>query len=98
MTVELGYDYEKTTALMQNFSQKIVDDLKAWTLTLDPKKCVPKNLTYKQLVLFYNACDGDVEQSKICIEKYYLYKKNAPEIFDDRDFTRDDIKEAIDNM
>lgn len=84
MPVELEYDYEAATASMDKFSQEDINYLKEWTQNLDKTKCVPKDLSDKQLVLFYNACYGDLERTKVCIEKYYSCRKNAPEFFDNR--------------
>lgn len=87
MPVELEYDYEATTASMDMFSQDDINHLKQWTQNLDKTKYVPKDLSDKQLVLFYNACYGELDRTKTCIEKYYSCRKNAPEFFDNRRVT-----------
>lgn len=84
MPIELEYDYAAATAAMDKFSQDDVNNLKEWTQNLDKSKYVPKDLTDKQLVLFYNACYGDLERTKACVEKYYSCRKNSPEFFDNR--------------
>ncbi|XP_028170310.1 alpha-tocopherol transfer protein-like [Ostrinia furnacalis] len=84
MPVELEYDYAAATSAMDTFSQDDINYLKQWTQNLDKSKYVPKDLTDKQLVLFYNACYGDLERTKTCVEKYYSCRKNSPEFFDNR--------------
>ncbi|KPI99047.1 PREDICTED: alpha-tocopherol transfer protein-like [Papilio xuthus] len=84
MPVELEFDYNAATAAMDIFSQDDINFLKQWTQKLDKSKYVPKDLSDKQLLLFYNACYGDLDKTKTCIEKYYSFRKNAPEFFDSR--------------
>lgn len=94
----MAFDYEKATAAMETFSQKDIDDLKSWVSTLDPIKYIPKDMTDKQLVLFYNACEGNMVKTKICLEKYFSYKKNAPEFFDNRDVTLEDVLPSLEAL
>lgn len=96
MPVELEYDYNETTAAMDKFSQADINELRQWTLKLDKSKYVPKDLTDKQLVLFYNACYGDMDKTKACIEKYYSCRKNAPELFDNRVLKTEELKLSAD--
>ncbi|XP_026755014.3 alpha-tocopherol transfer protein-like [Galleria mellonella] len=92
MPVELEYDYAAATAALDKFSQADIDALRNWTVNLDKSKYVPKDLSDKQLVLFYNGCYGDMEKAKTCIEKYYSYRKSASEFFDNRYVTSDELK------
>ncbi|XP_021205419.1 alpha-tocopherol transfer protein-like isoform X1 [Bombyx mori] len=94
MPVDLEFDYKQSTASMDIFSQSSIDELRAWTEKLDKSKYVPKDLSDKQILLFYNACYGDVERTKSCIEKYYSCRKNAPEFFDNRYLHLEDMKNA----
>ncbi|CAG9791242.1 unnamed protein product [Diatraea saccharalis] len=98
MPVELEYDYESVTASMDIFSEDDINSLRQWTQNLDKSKYVPKDLTNKQLVLFYNACYGDLDRTKVCIEKYYSCRKNAPEFFDNRRTTTTEIVPVIDAL
>lgn len=91
---DLEFDYESTTAAMDKFSQDDINELRYWTQTLDKSKYVPKDLTDKQFVLFYNACYGDMEKTRACIEKYYNCRKNAPELFDHRVLKSEELKAA----
>ncbi|CAK1589971.1 unnamed protein product [Parnassius mnemosyne] len=92
MTVELEYDYDAATANMDTFSQNDIDFLQQWAQKLDKSKYVPKDLTNKQLLLFYSACYGDIDKTKTCIEKYYRFRRSSPEFFDDRYLYSEELK------
>lgn len=94
MNVDLEYDYEQAIAAIECFSQDDINSLKSWTQTLDKSKYVPKDLTNKQLLLFHNACYGDMEKTKTCIERYYNIRKNAPEFFEQRNMDSEELKSA----
>ncbi|CAB3224773.1 unnamed protein product [Arctia plantaginis] len=93
MLVDLDFNYEETTAAMVKFRQEDIEELRQWSIKIDNSKCIPKNLSDKQIVLFYNVCYGDLEKTKMCIEKYYTYRNNAPELFDYR-IWNPDLKQA----
>lgn len=92
MPVDLEFDYAAATAAMDKFSQEDINELRQWTQKLDKSKYVPKDLTDKQLVLFYNACYGDMDKTRACIEKYYSCRKNGPELFDNRILKTEELK------
>ncbi|CAH0713490.1 unnamed protein product, partial [Brenthis ino] len=98
MPVDLEYDFDAAVASMDIFSQTDFDRVKDWTQKLDKSKYVPKDMTDKQLLLFYNACYGDVEKTKACIEKYYNLRKNTPEMFDNRIIGSDELQPSIDAL
>ncbi|XP_073948034.1 alpha-tocopherol transfer protein-like isoform X2 [Choristoneura fumiferana] len=98
MPLEMEFDYDATTAVMDKFSQSDIDLLREWTLGLDINKCVPKDLTDQQIVLFYHACYGNLEKTKICIEKNYAQRKNAPEMFDNRIVFSDELKPSTESI
>lgn len=98
MVVDLEYDYNAAVASMDIFSQEDFDALKQWTQKLDKSKYVPKDLTDKQLLLFYNACYGDLERTKVCIEKYYQLRKSAPEMFDNRVLSAEDVQTSVEAL
>lgn len=50
-----------------------------------PVPGVPSDITEKQLALFLNACNKDVEYTRKVMEAHYLARKNAPEFFNNRD-------------
>lgn len=95
MSVELEYDYIEATASMDKFSQDDINEVRSWTEKLDKSKYVPKDLTDKQILLFYNACYGELDKTKTCIEKYYSCRKNAPEFFENRVLTTEEMKKAV---
>lgn len=98
MLVDLEFDYDAAVASMDIFSQADFDIIKEWTQKLDKSKYVPKDLSDKQLLLFYNACYGEVEKTKMCIEKYYNLRKNTPEIFDNRVLSADDLQPSTEAL
>ncbi|XP_059054821.1 alpha-tocopherol transfer protein-like [Achroia grisella] len=98
MSVELEYDYAAATASMDKFSQADIDALREWSVNADKSKYIPKDLTNKQLLLFYNACYGDVEKAKTCVEKYYSYRKSASDFFDNRNVNSDELKPLINDI
>lgn len=55
----------------------------------------PNDITDKQLALFLNACNKDVEYTRKVIESYYEAKRNAPELFDNRDPTSPKIQQCL---
>ncbi|CAB3227925.1 unnamed protein product [Arctia plantaginis] len=89
MFTDLEFNYKITTEAMDKFCQNDIEKLRVWTQNLDKTKCVPRDLTDKQLVLFYNACYGDMANTKLCIEKYYQCRKDFPEFFNNRVFNAD---------
>lgn len=98
MTVELEYDYVAATKAMDVFSQNDIDHLQQWTQKLDKSKYVPKDLTNKQFLLFYNACYGNLDKTKTCIEKFYAFRKNAPEFFESRIINSDELKQSTEAL
>ncbi|CAK1589967.1 unnamed protein product [Parnassius mnemosyne] len=98
MTVELEYDYDAATANMDTFSQDDIEVLRQWTQKLDKSKYVPKDLTNKQLLLFYNACYGDIDKTKTCIEKYYGFRRSSPEFFDGRVINSEELKPSVEAL
>lgn len=60
-----------------------------------PIKGAPLDITDKQLSLFLNACDKNVDYTRKVIESYYLARKNAPELFDERDPTSEKVQQCL---
>ncbi|XP_034828195.1 alpha-tocopherol transfer protein-like isoform X1 [Maniola hyperantus] len=98
MVVDLEYDFNAAIASMDIFSQQDFDSLKQWIQKLDKSKFVPKDLTDKQLLLFYNACYGNLDRTKVCIEKYYQLRKNAPEMFDNRILSSEEVQPSVEAL
>ncbi|XP_053617497.1 alpha-tocopherol transfer protein-like isoform X2 [Plodia interpunctella] len=98
MSVELEYDYDAAVASLDFFTQEDFNSLREWTQKTDKSKYIPKDLTDKQLLLFYNACDGDLLRTKTCIEKYYYCRKNTPDFFDSRAVYSDEMKPMVEAL
>ncbi|GBP54365.1 hypothetical protein EVAR_50778_1 [Eumeta japonica] len=98
MPVELEFDFKEKCSAMEIFSQKDIDELHSWIQNLDKSKYVPKDLSNKQLLLFYNACYQDLNKTKTCIEKYYDIRHNAPELFDNRIISSADLKPSVEAL
>ncbi|XP_055375202.1 alpha-tocopherol transfer protein-like [Condylostylus longicornis] len=62
-----------------------------------PDNC-PSNITDKQLLLFFNACNFKTEYALNVIKIYYNCRKNAPEHFDNRDPYSDEIQQCLENQ
>lgn len=66
--------------------QENIDKLSQWTKVQD----LPQ-ITEKQMCLFLLACENNIDNTKKCIISYYCERKNAPELFDNRNTEREDI-------
>ncbi|XP_072934191.1 alpha-tocopherol transfer protein-like [Epargyreus clarus] len=97
MPVELEFDFDAAVASVDVYSQDDIEHLRQWTQKLDKSKYIPKDLTDKQLLLFCNACYGDLDKTKACIERYYAIRKSTPEIFSNRVLS-DELKPSIEAL
>lgn len=70
-----------------------LEDIKRLREDLSPG--TPEEITDKQLVLFLNACGNDQDYTRKVIREYYKARKNAPEYFNNRDPTSDQITQAF---
>lgn len=98
MPVEMDFDYATAAKSMDKFSQEDINLLREWTQKTDKSKYIPKDLTDKQLLLFYNACYGDMDKTKICIEKFYCCRKHTPEFFDNRVINSPELKQSLETL
>lgn len=89
MDYELGYDLDE--ALKRECIS--ISDLKA--LRTPPVDGVPLNVTDKQLLLFYNGCNKDVEFSRKVMKIYYDSRRNTPEHFSSRDPKSDKLQQCF---
>nr|CAI5865862.1 unnamed protein product [Callosobruchus analis] len=74
-----------------------VDEITEW-LPVSGDKLVPAALDEQVIVLFLLSCKNDVEFTKKTILAFYGCKKAAPEIHDNRDLKRPDIKLALNTI
>lgn len=79
MDYELGYDLDEALK-RENLS---LSDLKS--LRTPSVDGVPANITDKQLLLFYNGCNRNIEFSRKVMKIYYDSRRITPEHFSSRD-------------
>lgn len=79
MDYELGYDLDEALK-RENLS---LSDLKS--LRTPPVDGVPVSITDKQLLLFYNGCNKNIEFSRKVMKIYYDSRRITPEHFSSRD-------------
>lgn len=59
------------------------------------RKPIPKIIQDEMLIIFLISCDNNIDLTKKTIIAYYECKKDAPEIFDDRDMQSTSIQQAL---
>lgn len=73
-----------------------IDIIRTWLSNLENKH-LPE-VQEELIVIFLLSCENDIPLTKNTILMYYQCKKGAPEIFDDRDMEREDIKKAMNTI
>ncbi|KAG5679564.1 hypothetical protein PVAND_009124 [Polypedilum vanderplanki] len=94
MSTDLKFDY--LTALSRlNFNQSQIDFLRN-----SAKKCqsIPQSLTNKQLLLFLNKCNGDIDNTLELLVRHYEIKKKAPQLFKNRDVKTKELQQSLQNQ
>ncbi|CAG9854123.1 unnamed protein product [Phyllotreta striolata] len=66
----------------------------SWLSTLKDSR-VPGELQGELLALFLLSCDNDIELTKKTIISHYHIKNSAPQLFDQRNLDRKDLKQAF---
>ncbi|CRL02024.1 CLUMA_CG015172, isoform A [Clunio marinus] len=94
MNVDYKFDYYDAIK-RSNLTQSQVDVLRGRVKSLS---LVPKTLTNKQLLLFLNHAEGDVDNAVDSLVKHYEIRKKAPQIFTNRDAKLSEIKQCLDNQ
>lgn len=87
--MDLAYNLEAALE-RENLSLKDLENLRNPAIP-----GVPANITDKQLLLFLNACDKNLDYTRKVIEDYYAARKNGPELFDNRDPTSPKIQQCL---
>lgn len=59
---------------------------------------MPKIITDHQLLLFYSACNQELDETKATIESYYMHKRTVPEFFSKRDPTSEYVTHCLKNQ
>jgi hypothetical protein len=88
---ELGYNLEEA---IKRENMKL-EDIRA--VNKPPVPGVPANITDKQLANFLLACGG-VEEARKVIKLYYDIRRNASEIFSQRDPENKEIQQCLQNQ
>ncbi|XP_072375284.1 alpha-tocopherol transfer protein-like [Diabrotica undecimpunctata] len=78
-------------------STENIDVVKEWLLTVKDD-FVPSTIQDELVVLFLLSCDNDIDLTKKTVSAYYRLRKEAPEIHDDRNTKREDIKKALNTL
>lgn len=92
MSLNLGYDLDealKREGVQRDVLKKLRDAGIAE---------MPDSVTDHQLLLFYQACDKDFDDTIRTIVKYYMHKKNATEHFAARDPVSPHIQQCLKNQ
>jgi hypothetical protein len=89
-----AYDYEEALR-RQNLSQS---DVIRFRERIQNSKFVPKFIADKQLLLFLNAGNSDLEKAATKIEIYYELKQTVPEFFSNRDLESEAIQSSLDHQ
>lgn len=90
--MDLAFDLNEAIA-REDLSLKDIRSLR------DPQiPGAPIDITDKQLALFLNACNRDLEYTRKVIEDYYVARKNAPELFDERDPTSPKTQQCLNSQ
>ncbi|XP_057658038.1 alpha-tocopherol transfer protein-like [Diorhabda carinulata] len=93
--INLDYDFKAENLIACGRTTKeAIEEVRNWILSLQDEY-VPRTLQDEIIVLFLLSCDNDVALSKKTIINFYSLKKDAPELHDNRDPSRNDIKLAL---
>ncbi|CAG9861502.1 unnamed protein product [Phyllotreta striolata] len=72
-----------------------IDAIGEWLLA---QSVVPHGVQDELIVLFLTCLDNDIELCKNSIVAYYKLRKNAPDMFDERNVLKDDVVLALNTM
>lgn len=75
-------------------TEENVEKIRNW-LSTAKEKFIPIEIQDELLVLFLLSCDNDIEMTKKTIVSHYKIKKDAPDIFDQRNTEREDIQKVF---
>lgn len=91
-SLNLGFDLEEALKRTK-ISSNVLSELRKAKIP-----GMPESITDQQLLLFYDACQKDFEETKETIQNYYEHKRSSPEHFVNRDPASDKIKQCLDNQ
>lgn len=74
-----------------------LETIRTWLSNLRDENLPPK-IQDEMIVLFLLSCCNDIDLTKNTVISYYRCKKNGPEIYDDRNVEKADIKLALNTL
>ncbi|ERL95671.1 hypothetical protein D910_00099, partial [Dendroctonus ponderosae] len=74
-------------------SRENIDAVKQWLSSVD-SAIIPR-VQDELVVIFLLSCDNDLPLAQHTITMYYKCKRNSPDIFDNREMDRADLKKAM---
>lgn len=96
--MNLDFNFTANDVINQKRTTKEnIDAIKNW-LFIDTEKCIPGKIQDELIVLFLLSCDNDIELTKKTVKAYYKYRKECPDIFDDRRMERKCLQKAFNTM
>ncbi|CAG9769961.1 unnamed protein product [Ceutorhynchus assimilis] len=78
-------------------TQENLDNIKAWLSSLPPNNFLP-GVQDEMIVIFLLSCDNDLDLTKNTITMYYKCKQEGPELYDNREMDREDIKKGMNTI
>lgn len=78
-------------------TQENIDVIRQWLGSVHDE-ALPHHVQDELIVIFLLSCENDIPLTKNTIVKYYRCKKNGPEIFDDWNMDREELKNAMNTM
>ncbi|XP_030757202.1 alpha-tocopherol transfer protein-like [Sitophilus oryzae] len=73
-----------------------IEVVKRWLDSVDDQN-IPV-IQDELIVIFLLSCDNDIPLTKKTIKMYYQCKKQAPDIFDDKDMSRSDLQKGLNTV
>lgn len=92
MDHDYGYDLEEAIK-REGLSKSDIQALRS-----PPIEGVPLDITDKLLACFLNACKKNVQETRKVIKIYYQDRREAPELFDNRDPLNPKIQQCFQNQ
>ena len=97
MGPDLKFDYEACLDT-NKYNRKDLLELREWLQLQDGQSNIPRDMHDKQLLLFYNAGQMVIDDTKKCIKAYYSIRDSTPEHFDNRDCDLPNMKICTEAM
>lgn len=90
MPPQLTYNYTVDDLIKNNIIKRCdVEEIKEW---LKQQEELPK-ITEEQIACFLLSCNNKIKETCVTIKAHYNYKKNLPELFNERNLdTDEDVK------